>query len=254
MTTETLDQACERLRPYVERAKGFSGWSDFPANRAVSLLQPWDYVERARELVSNAQRVLDIGTGGGERLFEILEGSGRQCVATEEWAPNVPVAAAHLGPLRVEVVHCQDERLPFSACSFDLVLNRHSAMTPGEVVDLLRPGGSLLSQQVGNDNWYDIRPFLPRKTDFGDHFHTYREGLEAGGLNILRHQRHEARVAYDSVGDFVYMLCVAPWEVPDFDPLGADLKAVLAMERALSTSVGFVVTDTRYIIEALKPA
>ncbi len=49
------------------------------------------------------------------------------------------------------------------------------------------------------------------------------------------------------------MLCIAPWEVPDFDPLGADLAALLELERELTTPDGLVLTDGRYIIEARKP-
>jgi hypothetical protein len=73
-------------------------------------------------------------------------------------------------------------------------------------------------------------------------------------LTIHRAERHERRVAYSDLGPFVYMLCVAPWEVPDFDPLGEDLEALLAMESAVTTAEGFVVTEVRYIIEAQRPS
>jgi hypothetical protein len=50
------------------------------------------------------------------------------------------------------------------------------------------------------------------------------------------------------------MLCIAPWEVPDFDPLGGDLEALLALEQELTTADGLVLTDGSFIIEAMKPA
>ena len=283
MTAETLDAARERLRPYVERARDFTGWINFPSARKLDPL-PWDYSERARELLTSLSvppsprkekglgreahpRVLDIGTGGAERFAALLEHSGRpssstgrglgrgvRAVATEEWPTNVPVAAATLTPLGGQVVHCQDELLPFAPNSFDLILNRHSALDPADIARILKHGGTVLTQQVGNDNWDDIRPYFPQKTDWGDHYTRYREGFRANGLTILGDRRHKTPAAFDSLGDFVYCLCVANWEAPGLDPLGKDLETLLQMERDLTTPEGLVVTETRYILEAHKPA
>jgi hypothetical protein len=49
------------------------------------------------------------------------------------------------------------------------------------------------------------------------------------------------------------MLLTAPWTVPDFDP-ERDIEALLAMEDALGTKDGIVMTETRYILIANKPA
>jgi SAM-dependent methyltransferase len=150
-------------------------------------------------------------------------------------------------------VHCQDELLPFAPDSFDLILNRHSALDPADIARILTPGGSVLTQQVGNDNWDDIRPYFPQKTDWGDHYTRYREGFRANGLTIFDDRWHKTPAAFDSLGDFVYCLCVANWEAPGLDPLGNDLETLLQMERDLTTAEGFVVTETRYILEARKP-
>jgi hypothetical protein len=59
--------------------------------------------------------------------------------------------------------------------------------------------------------------------------------------------------SYEDLGNFVYMLCVTPWTIPDFDPLGRDLEALLALESTLSTRDGVVVTQGHSLIEARKP-
>ncbi|MBI2941787.1 MAG: hypothetical protein HYY04_15255 [Chloroflexi bacterium] len=64
-----------RLRPAIERARTFSGW-DLSAVRVRPLGPgpPWDYDALAREQVRRAHAVLDMGTGGGERLAQIVGG------------------------------------------------------------------------------------------------------------------------------------------------------------------------------------
>lgn len=241
------------LQPYVERARSFSGWShDGLAVRHLAPGPPWDYEALARESARKAQRVLDLGTGGGEVLSRIVAGSRARCVATEEWVVNAPVAWNRLRPLGVDVVRCDSLHLPFASASFDLVLDRHEALEPAEVARVLARGGRVFTQQVGPDNWPELRRFFPRKTEFGDHFNAYQRGFAAGGLVVDDAGWHEERVAFAELGDIVYMLLVAPWEIPHFDPV-ADLDALIALEDALGEDDGIVLAETRYIIVAHRP-
>jgi SAM-dependent methyltransferase len=210
-------------------------------------------MERARQLLASVASVLDLGTGGGERLAEILRGFRGRAVAIEEWAVNAPLAAGRLRALGADVLWCSALRLPLVNESFELVLDRHEALEPAEVARVLAPGGLVLTQQVWNYA-SELRRFFPRRTDFGDHFHQYQQGFHVAGLEVVDARTHAWRDAYASLGDIVYMLCIAPWEVPDFDPLGADLESLLDLERELSTPNGIVMSSGAYIIEARKPA
>jgi hypothetical protein len=210
-------------------------------------------MERARQLMASAASVLDLGTGGGERFGEMLRGFRGRAVATEEWAVNAPLAAGRLRPSGADVLWCSALSLPLVNESFELVLDRHEALEPAEVARVLAPGGTVLTQQVWNYA-NELARFFPRRTDFGDHFHRYQEGFGAAGLEVADARTHAWRDAYESLGDLVYMLSIAPWEVPDFDPLGEDLEALLDLERQLSTPDGIVMSSGSYIIEARKPA
>ena len=88
-------RALAELRPYIERARRFSGW-DFSELKVRDLepRPPWDYEALAREYAGRAARVLDLGTGGGEVLSRIAAGLPGRFAATEEWHVNAPVARA----------------------------------------------------------------------------------------------------------------------------------------------------------------
>jgi hypothetical protein len=109
-----------------------------------------------------------------------------------------------------------------------------------------------LTQQVWR-HWKELPRFISRTTDFGDLFHTYQAGFEAVGMKIEDAREHETPGSYRSLGDFVFMLCIAPWTIPDFDPLDGDLEALLELERELTTKDGLVLSDGAYVIEARKP-
>jgi SAM-dependent methyltransferase len=246
-----MESTRNRIRPFVERAHRFSGWRlDEFAPRPLEPRPPWSYETRAAELLREAKSVLDMGTGGGE-LLETLSASFRgRAVATEPWSVNAPVAAARLGPHGISVVQCSSLQLPFRDASFDTVLNRHEELDPAEVARVLYARGSILTQQIGRDRWRELRPFFPRMQDFGDLFHRYENGLKDYGLTIVQSRSHEWKAVYRGLGDIVFLLCVAPWEITEFDPLGGDLPALLAAEKALSTDQGIVLTESRFLLEA----
>ena len=112
-------EAIESIRPYVQRAESFSGWS-FPALvvRPLEPSVPWSYEERANELLHTASVVLDMGTGGGELFADMLQGYRGRAVATESWATNVPVAARYLASTGAALVRSHSLRLPFRDDTF----------------------------------------------------------------------------------------------------------------------------------------
>ena len=98
----------------------------------------------------------------------------------------------------------------------------------------------------------ELSRLFPRAADFGDHFNGYQDGFRAAGMEVLDTRVNEVPAAYVNLGDFVFMLCIAPWEIPHFDPLGADLEALLRLERKLTIEDGLVLSDGSYIIKARK--
>ena len=241
----------DELRPYVEKARRLRGWKFDVQMTALGPGPPWDYVERARELMEDADSVLDMGTGGGELFGDLCKGHRGVAVATEAWPPNVSVAAERLSPMGVAVVHASGLHLPFAGGSFDLVLNRHEELEPAEVARVIAPNGRILTQQVARSNWQELRHYFPRMHDFGPFFERYQEGLRNGGLTVTRAQTHDDHEAYSTLGDVVYMLTITPWTIPGFN-VERDINALLALEQGARKEEGIVLTKSRFVIEAEK--
>ncbi len=172
-------------------------------------------------------------------------------VATESWDVNVMAAANHLRPQGIEVVHSDSNVLPFGDATFDLIPNLHEELTPAEVARVLAPGGTILTQQVGRNDWRELREFFPGMIDFGDIFSEYQAGFTASGLAVTQATSFDTKIAYASLGDLTFMLCVTPWTFPDFDA-AQDVRALLEAEHGLRTPDGIVLTESRFLVEAQK--
>jgi SAM-dependent methyltransferase len=240
-----------------EEQEPFAGWDFSHLNgRMVEEQPPWSYLARAAELMQQSSSVLDVGTGGGERLLELKEHWPAKVVVTEDYPPNVRLATERLAQLGVQVVEVSltdADRLPFADGEFDLILNRHSDMNPGEVARALVPGGTFLTQQVhglwGQDLLavFDARPLWPEETLA----HTASR-LEAAGLTIVTAEDWAGSFSFTDVAAIVYYLKAIPWLVPGFS-VETHLDRLLALQGRLERGEGLVFEARKYLVEARKP-
>ncbi len=245
------DRELARLKPWADKAAYFSGL-DLSSVRP-RLLDPgpaWDYEVLVREYAAGKRRALDIGSGGGEFLSLVRSSLPHTTLATEEWRVNAPIAKRRLSALDVDVIRCRSMKLPLRSQLFDIVLDRHEELDPAEVARVLSPGGHVVTQQVG-DHWRELKRYFPRASDFSKIFTDYVRGFQEAGLVILRKERHYYKTAYRGLEEFVYLLSIAPWEVPGFS-LEKDLDALLALESGQLTAEGLTLTESRFLIVAEK--
>jgi SAM-dependent methyltransferase len=230
----------------------FRGW-DFSwlQGRADGGDPSWSYLDRCRRLIAKATSLLDIDTGGGERLAHLAP-LPPHTVATEGWEPNLPVARARLGPLGVEVRHQDGGRLPVGDAEFDLVLNRHGRLEAGEIRRALRTGGVLLTQQVGSRNARKLNEALgdPVSTDVDAwSLEVAVAALQRQGFRILDAREELPEHTFYDIGAVVYQLRAVAWQIPDFDVERYDAK-LRALDARIRANGCFVVHDHRFLIKA----
>jgi len=240
-----------------EETQPFIGWDfSYLAGRMTEDPLPWDYIAQAGALMDRADSVLDMDTGGGERLLEMRAHWPKKVVATEEYPPNLALTRQRLQPLGVEVrdVHItDDDPLPFADGEFDLVLNRHSAFNAAEIARILAPGGSFVTQQVhGMWMWdllacFGVQPQWPNATP-----EQYVPRLRAAGLGIVQVQEWNGKLRFADVGAIVYYLKAVPWEVPNFS-VASHQVALFALQDRQEQTGDLSFFASYYTIEAHKP-
>lgn len=203
------------------------------------------YDDWAGRVLAGATAVLDMGTGGGEVLLDLATRHPLppDTTASEGWAPNVPVAAAALAPLGVEVVEHDPEAdpMPFADERFDCVLNRHEAYRSAEVARVLRPGGRFLTQQVDGRSLASLTASLGHRSAY-EHVRLDLAvaDAEAAGLVVEDSDEWVGELVLDDVETLVGYLRMVPWEVPDDFSVDAYASGLLALhERAGGEPLAF---------------
>lgn len=240
----------------------FEGW-DFGwlRGRLDEEPEPWDFRELVRARMRDADRAIDLGTGGGEFLGSCAP-LARMTLATEAWPPNVPVAARRLRNLAVPVIATMgardnadqpdpsDRSVPFRDASFDLVVSRHEAYAPREVARVLRRGGRFLTQQVGNEDAELRAHFDASPTPTGlMPLRAWRQQLEEAGLVVLDAREAVVAKRFRDVGAVAYYLRAIPWVVPGFT-VETRWAALRSIHEHIAAHGSFKTTRHRILLEA----
>jgi SAM-dependent methyltransferase len=237
------------------------GW-DFSwlEERISTAALPWDYERRLLDHARGSPDLLDMGTGGGERLARLPHRPPRT-VATESWPPNVETASARLRPLGITVVATeaapdnvdqepeeQRGRLPFPSASFSLIANRHESFVASEVARVLAPGGIFVTQQMGGDygEFYDALE-LPRPPARAFDLARARAQVEDAGLRVLDCDEAAAVTTFRDVGAFAWYLKAIPWVVEGFSVTGYEER----LRRLHGSPI--TIRQPAFWLEAVKP-
>lgn len=218
--------------------------------------EPWSYLDRAAELMGRSSSVLDMDTGGGEKLLSLRDHWPARVVATEDYPPNLELASERLsvhGATVVRAAVSDTAAMPFADGEFDLVLNRHAAFNAPEVARILPGGGSFLTQQVHGMWAWDLLGAFGAKPQWPDATaERYVPLLEAAGLTIVTREEWEGRLVFSDVGAIVYYLKATPWEVPGFS-VKTHLRHLLALQERVEAGGELSFFAAKYLIEATKP-
>jgi SAM-dependent methyltransferase len=241
----------------AEEIAPFSGW-DFSHldGRNIEEAMPWDYMALAATRMQQSTSMLDMDTGGGERILALRAHWPAKVVATEGYAPNVILASERLslfGATVVEVDSSNFAPLPFADDEFDLVLNRHGAFNAKELARILAPGGIFLTQQVHGLFAYDLMAHFGASPQWPSA--TYEDAIErlaAAGLELLQGREWRGKTSFKDVGAIVYYLKATPWLVPDFS-VERHFAQLLLLQERLEIEGELAFANMRYWVEARQP-
>ena len=256
---ETPHERHERWA-WIHETAAMTGWDFSPlAGRLVADDPPWDFDQVCLDAMAESSSCLDMGTGGGERLIELIDRlsqarppgqPGPTITATEGWEPNVPLATSALEDYEVDVARYDSDHhpeMPFDDGAFDLVMNRHESYDIAEVARVLAPGGMFLTQQVDGTEAQEFRDlFGGGLGDLSQQLEPCRDRVEGESLTIEAARKWQGTMRFTDVEAVIEYLAYIPWDVPGFSVM----PNLAVLGRLAKSSDPIEVTQKRFLIVA----
>lgn len=215
---------------------------------------PWDYRGIVLAHLKAEHRLLDIDTGGGEFLLSLGHPAERTA-ATEGYPPNVALCRETLAPLGIDFREMDEPApMPFESGVFDRVIDRHGEYDVPELWRVLKPGGLFITQQVGDDNDWELTQLLLPDTPKplpGLNLADQSAAFEQQGFTILQSGECFRPIRFYDVGALVWFARIIVWEFPGFS-VDACLDQLLLAQRILERDGAIEGRTHRYLIVAQK--
>jgi SAM-dependent methyltransferase len=207
----------DELKQIVEANGELKGW-DFSGVHAEYAPMLWDYVDVVCQYLKPTDRVLDIGTGGGEIFLSLApyfcEGVGI------DLNPAMLKTARHNKSKwsieNVSLMQMDGADLRFDAEEFDVVLLRHLRVYVGEIVRVLRPGGYFITQMVGQRSSLNIlEAFDWTPASFGSDWWQpvaeLADQFRLHGCHIIAQAEYDVPYWFCDIKSFLFWLMSVPW-------------------------------------------
>lgn len=180
---------------------------------------PFDYKDLILKHLKKEDKILDMGTGGGEFLLS-LNHAYENTFATEGYRPNLEYCWEHLSPLGVTVKGIDGSgTIPYDDNMFDIIINKHSSYDISEVRRVLKDDGIFITQQIGCLNNRELsRVFisdfkLPKEDNY---LNAQEKAFIESGFEVVDSNEYFPIIKFYDVGALVFFCKKIVWEFPDF--------------------------------------
>ena len=217
----------------------------------------WDLYEEVKSKIDKNHILLDIGTGGGERVLEIahhallLIGIDKSLEMIN--AANINLLKTNFS--NVKFLQMSAEKLEFPDRFFDVISCRHCCFDSTEIFRVLGKNGVFLTQNVSESDKLNIKEAFGRGQCFGQkdgkQKEIYLEELKKAGFSEVKSFDYDAKEYYQTPEDLIFLLKHTPI-IPDFGYDSMDFNILKTFIEQNKTEKGIYTNSKRYMIIAKK--
>ncbi|MEM7125540.1 MAG: class I SAM-dependent methyltransferase [Chloroflexota bacterium] len=218
----------------------------------------WQYEDVVRQYLKPTDRVLDVGTGGGE-IFLSLAPYFSEGVGIDSTPKNLEAAQSNLSRQsvgHVSMMQMEASDLQFGSDEFDVVLLRHLWIYVSEIVPILRPGGYFITQMVGQRsslNLLDVFGWTP--DSFGPNWwqtvSEVADEFRQHGCHVLAQAEYDVPYWFQDIESFIFWMKAVPW--PDKIVLEKHWQNISQILETAQTERGIESNEHRGLLIVQKP-
>lgn len=174
----------------LKRYEEIGNWDFSDINYTVEQESSWDFYKEIAKYATPTSLILDLGTGGGEKVLKKMPDCG-MIIATDFSSKMIGTAnknKAEHPDKRVKFVTMNNLDMTFPNNLFDIVSARHTIINAKQIYDCLSDNGVLIIEGVDKYDCWELKEIFGRGQAFNDEFSIskkdYDDIKEAGFSDV----------------------------------------------------------------------
>lgn len=219
------------------------------------------YTMKILSVLKPGMKLLDIGCGTGHIIQKLASCRGNVFLIGLDISPAMIQIAGKDNLLPVNMVFTLGDgmQLPFSDCSFDIVINRLAEYSEHEAYRVVREGGYFFEYGLGPEADREIKEFFPERIDpesfcipevIGKWKEEACQEVMDAGFTIENIEDYREEEHFRDVEELMDTIEMVPL-VKDFNR-GKDQVIIKALAEKYGVEAGISTTWHYYILEAHK--
>ncbi|MBU3918674.1 class I SAM-dependent methyltransferase [Patescibacteria group bacterium] len=232
------------------------GW-DFSKLKVISEGEKHNFYQEVVKSCQKSDLLLDIGTGGGEKVLKIAP-LLFFLIGIDSSEAMINTADKNLrksGLLNVRFLKMDAKKIIFPDEFFDIISCRHSNFFPKELIRALTERGIFLTQQVSEADKINIKKAFGRGQNFrikdGTTKDHHIKELRKAGFSEIKSFDYNTKEFYQTPEDLIFLLRNTPI-IPNFGCKSNDFKILTQFIKDNATVKGIATNSKRYMIIAKK--
>ena len=183
--------------------KEIKDWNFDMFERKVINLTNWDLYEILKRIVDKDSKILDLGTGGGEKVLKYFPDC-KEILATDYSKAMIKTAKENLkksGRKNITFRVMDNLKMDVPENYFDVVVARHTVTDPKQILKCLKKGGYLLIRGVDKYDCWSLKLTFGKGQGFKDlkpiSIIDYEHVLDAGFKDVELVPIHEVEYYKD---------------------------------------------------------
>lgn len=189
----------------------------------------WDMYKLLEEITDENSKVLDLGTGGGEKVLSKYPTYLKEVIATDFSSEMIKTANKNLkesGRKNITFRIMDNLNMDTPKEYFDVVVARHTPTDPKQIYETLKPNGYLIVQGVDMFDCHELKRIFGRGQAYNDtkpiSIIDYENILDAGFKDVELIPVHEVEYFKDEETLYNFLLKVPILD--DFSEEDGDVK------------------------------
>ncbi len=200
-----------------KRVGKLQGWDFSKIKYEEECHADYNYIEEINKHITSNSLVLDVGTGGGERVLKQFNNAGF-VFGIDNCDEMIETARKNLSKCldkRVQFIKMDSSNIEFPNGIFDIVCSRHCWDNPYRAYELLKKEGMYFSEDIENDDCIELKEVFGRGQCFNEKVRLQDKILEIlinSGFekqNIILYQIN-INEYYKTEDDLMYLLLNTP--------------------------------------------